>query len=78
MYADFESWMAYTSTKEKERHIISYLESNSIIDDEARDIIDAEMFDDNNIPFAFPNVELIFDELGIDKNDFIEFVDEQF
>ena len=74
MYADFETWVDYTTTKEKEQHLIQYLEDKGVIDKDSKRVVDENLFDDNNIPYAFPSIEEVFVALEIDVDDFIEFV----
>jgi len=74
MYADFEDWVDYTTTKEKEQHLLSYLEDKGVIDNDGKRVVDECLFDDNNIPYAFPSIEEVFVALDIDEDDFIEFV----
>ena len=68
-------WIDTTSTKEKEQALRQYLSEQGSLDKESERIIDIMLFDDNNIPFVDPDIKMVFEELVIDKDDFLEFIE---
>jgi hypothetical protein len=74
MNEKFNNWVEETSTKEKEEVILDYLSNIGNDDRDSKKLVDAYLFDADNIPVHFPNVDELFDALDIDKDDFVEYI----
>jgi hypothetical protein len=74
MSEKFNDWIEETSTKEKEEIILNYLSHIGNDDKESKKLVDAYLFDADNIPVYSPDVDELFDALDIDKDDFVEYI----
>jgi hypothetical protein len=74
MNEKFNEWVKETSTKEKEEVILDYLSNIGNDDRDSKKLVDAYLFDSDNIPLHMPDVDELFDALDIDKDDFIEYI----
>ncbi|MFV2013819.1 MAG: hypothetical protein ACC656_00180 [Candidatus Heimdallarchaeota archaeon] len=76
MYNDIQEWIEETTTKEKETHILDYLEYNADLDDENRRVVDNLLFDENNIPRDSLDEEMLQAEFDLDLDFFIDYVNQ--
>jgi CRISPR/Cas system CMR-associated protein Cmr5 small subunit len=74
MYENLEDWKDCTSTKEKEEQLLDYLSNIGNSTSESKKHIDNYLFDSDNLPVSYPDVEELFDMLDIDFEDFLEFI----
>ena len=74
MNEKFNDWIEETSTKEKEEVILNYLSHIGNDNKESKKLVDAYLFDADNIPVYSPDIDELFDALDIDKDDFVEYI----
>ena len=74
MFETIEVWNEEISTKEKERQILNYLSINNMDDVDNINNVSNFLFDEDNLPIANPNISSLFESIGIDVIDFLDFL----
>lgn len=76
MYSGISDWIDSTSTKEKEQHLLEFLNDFNRRTKENELIIDEHLFDEDNIPVSYPDMEALIIELEINSSDLENFVND--